>query len=93
VDAGLEERAIEARRRDLAAAGVCLAVAAVAIQSALYLADVYVLDRRVGTFDVDREGGLGGWALAVLLLAPDTGDVVAPHRAEHSVPGAGAAGG
>ena len=70
MDAGLEElRAIEARRRDLAVAGVCLAVAAVAIQSVLYLADVYVLDRRVATFDVDREGGLGGWASTVAIFS------------------------
>jgi hypothetical protein len=70
VDSGLEDlRAIEARRRDLAVVGVCLAVAAVAIQSALYLADVYVLDRRVGAFDVDREGGVGGWASTVAIFS------------------------
>jgi hypothetical protein len=67
---GLEELGVVGRRRrDLAVAGIGLAVAAVAIQSALYLADVYVLDRRVGTFDIDREGGIGGWASTVAIFS------------------------
>ena len=53
---------VDERRRVLVAAGVSLAVGAVAIQTALYLADVYLLDRRVGTFDVDGEGGLSAWS-------------------------------
>jgi hypothetical protein len=57
--------AVDERRHDIVAAGVLLTVAAVAVQTALYLADVYVLDRRVGTFDVDGEGGLSAWAASV----------------------------
>ena len=57
--------AVDERRHDIVAAGVLLTVAAVAVQTALYLADVYVLDRRVGTFDVDGEGGLSSWAASV----------------------------
>jgi len=57
--------AVDERRHDIVAAGVLLTVAAIAVQTALYLADVYVLDRRVGTFDVDGEGGLSAWAASV----------------------------
>ena len=57
--------AVDERRHDIVVAGVSLTVAAVAVQTALYLADVYVLDRRVGTFDVDGEGGLSAWAASV----------------------------
>ena len=60
-----EFAAVEGRRHSIVVAGVSLTVAAVAIQTALYLADVYVLDRRIGTFDVDREGGLSAWAASV----------------------------
>lgn len=51
--------------RSLVVAGVYLALLAVAVQTALYLADVYAFDRRVGTFDVDTEGGFPAWAASV----------------------------
>jgi hypothetical protein len=54
-----------ADQRDLVVAGVTLALAAVAVQTALYLVDVYALDRRVGTFDLDSEGGFPAWAASV----------------------------
>jgi len=51
--------------RDVVTAGVLLAVLAVAAQTVLYLVDVYALDRRVGTLDLDRESGLSAWAATV----------------------------
>ena len=51
--------------RALVTAGVLLAVLAVVVQTVLYLVDVYALDRRVGTFDLDRESGFPAWAATV----------------------------
>jgi hypothetical protein len=51
--------------RSLTLAGVALALVAVGVQTAFYLANVYVLDRRVGTFDLDSEGGFPAWAASV----------------------------
>ena len=53
----------------LVVAGVSLALAAVALQTAMYLADVYALDRRVQSFDLDREGGVGTWAASVAIFS------------------------
>jgi hypothetical protein len=54
-----------ADQRGLVVAGVFLALLAVTVQTALYLADVYAFDRRVGTFDIDTEHGLPAWAATV----------------------------
>ena len=53
------------RQRSVATAGVALALAAVTAQTGLYLLDVYALDRRVGTFDLDTESGFPAWAASV----------------------------
>ena len=60
---------IARRQHSLVVTGVVLALLAVAIQTVLYLADVYVFDRRVGTFDVDTEGGFPAWAASVAIFS------------------------
>lgn len=55
--------------RSLVVAGVFLALLAVTVQTLLYLADVYALDRRVQSFDVDREGGVATWAASVAIFS------------------------
>jgi hypothetical protein len=56
-------------QRSLVVVGVFLGLLAVAVQTALYLADVYALDRRVGTFDVDSERGISAWAATVAIFS------------------------
>ena len=51
--------------RRLVVTGVFLACLAVTVQTALYVADVYALDRRVQLFDIDNEGGVATWAASV----------------------------
>lgn len=51
--------------RRLVVTGVFLACLAVTVQTALYVADVYALDRRVQLFDIDNEGGAATWAASV----------------------------
>ena len=63
------QSARSADQRSLVVAGVSLALVAVAVQTALYLADVYAFDRRVGTFDVDAESGLPAWAATVAIFS------------------------
>jgi hypothetical protein len=55
--------------RTLVLAGVFLALLAVTVQTVLYVADVYALDRRVQSFDVDREGGVATWAASVAIFS------------------------
>jgi hypothetical protein len=58
-----------ADQRSLVVAGVFLAFLAVAVQTALYTADVYAFDRRFRTFDVDGEGGVSSWAATVAIFS------------------------
>jgi hypothetical protein len=60
--------------RRLVVTGVFLACLAVTVQTALYVADVYALDRRVDLFDLDNEGGVATWAGSVAIFS--TGFVV-----------------
>ena len=52
-------------QRSLVVAGVLLALLAVTVQTALYMADIYAFDRRVRTFDIDSEGGFPAWAASI----------------------------
>ena len=52
-------------QRRLVAAGVLLALLAVTVQTALYMADIYAFDRRVRTLDLDGEGGFAAWTGSV----------------------------
>jgi hypothetical protein len=63
------QSARDADQRSLVVAGVFLALLAVAVQTALYVADVYALDRRVQSFDVDSEGGIPAWAATVAIFS------------------------
>jgi hypothetical protein len=63
------QSARSADQRSLVVAGVFLALLAVTVQTALYLADVYALDRRVRMFDVDGEGGVSAWAATVAIFS------------------------
>lgn len=58
-----------ADQHSLVVAGVFLALVAVAAQTALYAADIYVFDRRFQMFDLDGEGGVPTWASTVAIFS------------------------